>query len=72
MNAIGKEVTSRAHLVLELARADEAADATEYALMMSLAALAIIGGVLLLGTSLSSTFVSIRSSIPNFVANLTN
>jgi len=50
-------------LVKNLIASDEGADATEYALMMGLVALAIIGAVLGLGTNLKTAFNNIATKV---------
>ena len=49
---------------------EEGADATEYALMLGLVALAIIGAVLGLGTNLKNAFNSISGVVANNATNV--
>ena len=49
-------------------REEEGADATEYALMMGLVALAIIGAVVGLGGKLGDAFNNIASTVQNHSA----
>jgi pilus assembly protein Flp/PilA len=49
-------------------REEEGADATEYALMLGLVALAIIGAVVGLGDNLKSAFNNIADTVSNHTA----
>jgi len=51
-------------------REEEGADATEYALMLGLVALAIIGAVAGLGTNLKAAFKSISGVVANNATNV--
>lgn len=52
-------------LVNRFVRDEEGADATEYALMLGLVALAIIGAVVGLGNNLKSAFNNIATTVAN-------
>ena len=52
-------------LVNRFVREEQGADATEYALMLGLVALAIIGAVVGLGTNLKNAFNNIANTVAN-------
>jgi pilus assembly protein Flp/PilA len=52
-------------LIRRFIREEQGADATEYALMMGLVALAIIGAVVGLGSNLKNAFNNISSTVAN-------
>ena len=56
----------RTDLLRKLAKDEEAADATEYALIVSLISLAIIGGVALFANSLAGAFGRLTTGLPVF------
>ena len=56
----------RTSLFQRLCQEDQAADATEYALMLALIALSIAAGVRLVGTNLANGFTGIANKVPGF------
>ena len=52
-------------LIHRFVREEQGADATEYALMMGLVALAIIGAVVGLGSNLKNAFNNIANTVAN-------
>ena len=50
--------------LLETSRPDRGATATEYAILVSLIALAIVGGVALFGTTLDGWFSTMSARLP--------
>ncbi len=61
----GKGVQKRTELLSSLWRDEEGADATEYALMLGLIALVIIGAVSALGSRLNTLFQNYSNQLPN-------
>lgn len=53
------------NIIRRFVREEQGADATEYALMMGLVALAIIGAVVGLGNNLKSAFNNIATTVAN-------
>jgi len=51
------------HVIKRLVTEEQGADATEYALMLGLVALAIIGAVIGLGSSLQTAFNNIATKV---------
>ena len=60
---------ARTDLFSRLCMQDEAADATEFALMLALVAVVIVSAVGLFGTTLSNTFTSLAGRLPIFNSN---
>ena len=60
---------ARTDLFSRLCTQDEGADATEFALMLSLIAVVIVGAVGLFGSTLSNTFNTITGRLPVFTSN---
>jgi len=60
---------NRTNLIQRFCREDQAADATEYALIISLISLAIAAAVQTMGLNLQNGFSTIASRIPNFASN---
>ncbi|MHB8620996.1 MAG: Flp family type IVb pilin [Chloroflexota bacterium] len=54
-------------LIKRLVVEEEGADATEYALVIGLVALAIIGGAMALGKNLSSAFNTVSTTVSSCV-----
>jgi Flp pilus assembly pilin Flp len=60
---------ARTDLISRLCLQDEAADATEYALMLSLIAVAIIGAVASFGGALADGFNHLTGRMPAITSN---
>jgi Flp pilus assembly pilin Flp len=59
---------NRTNLFRRFCREDEAADATEYALIVSLISLAIVAAVQALGLNLQNGFTNFASRFPAFTS----
>jgi pilus assembly protein Flp/PilA len=63
MPAFGKPQEAQMQSFRNLLRSEDGATAIEYALMASLIAMAIVAGVSLMGTQLSTTYVEIGNAL---------
>jgi len=57
---------ARTDFFARFCRDEEAADATEYALMLSLIAMVIVGAVAFFGSTLSTGFNNLTARFPSF------